>query len=767
MLTHLCARIQSRSDEVWGDTLEPKERCGAPADLENEERYLEATLTCLRQALAEAEGVASERLRDLRAARREMWEESSHAPTGLHELVENKRYLTEVAGKAAAHSLVAGQAGKYRRMLASPYFARFDWREGSSPEEPVYLGIGTVQDRATGRVLVYDWRAPICSVFYRHELGPAHYDAPMGRIDGEVVLKRQYKIEDSKLKYFFDCSVQITDELLQRVLAAGASPKMRSIVETIQREQDLVIRDTKSGLLIVQGVAGSGKTSIALHRIAFLLYPGLGPSLSPANICIVSPNDVFSEYISAVLPELGEENVAQTTFADVARRALGRRLAFETRERQLEFLIESQGTESGAARQKGIRFKGSPAMVQLLDRLLSHYERRMIPLDDVFYDGVTVMTRQQLKNYLLRDQIGLPMARRLARIERILLERLHPLQKRRLERIQRIVAEKPEHQFEVKSFSRFLAMKAARGTLDRLKESLSVDFLKIYRALWEEPGLLARLGRGLGLPPEAEAIAAATRQRLARGQAAYEDLAPLLYLRLKIEGSDLFPEIRHVVIDEAQDYSAVQYAVFGLLFKGARFTVLGDADQAIDSSPRPLRESVPEALATSGPVTELRLLQTYRSSYEIFTFARRILGGSEPGLPFERHEEEPELRAVASLEELAAAAAGAVQVYLQQGYGTVAVICKTEAQAREAHALLRRHIDLRRVDPSSGALERGACVLSAVMAKGLEFDAVIVWEAGEANYSTELNRRLLYVACTRALHRLSLFYTGRRSPFLR
>ncbi|MGE5509017.1 MAG: HelD family protein [Chitinophagales bacterium] len=674
----------------------------------------------------------------------------------------------EVTSKAVAHSFVAGQADKYRRMLASPFFGRFDWREGSSPDEPIYLGIGTVQDGATGQVMVCDWRAPICSVFYRHELGPAHYDAPVGRVYGEVVLKRQYKIEDSKLKYFFDCSVPINDEMLQRTLAGNASPKMRSIVETIQREQDVIIRDTKSDLLIVQSVAGSGKTSIALHRIAFLLYPGLGSNLSPANICIVSPGEVFSEYVSAVLPELGEENVAQTTFADVAHKALGRRLTLETRERQLEFLIVGQGTESGAARQNEIRFKGSPAMVKLLDRLLRHYERRMIPLDDVFFDGTTVMTRQHLKNYFLRDEIGLPMARRLARIERILLDRLEPLQKRRLERIQRIVAEKPEHQLEVKSFSRFLAMKAARGALDQLKDSLSVDFLKIYKALWEQPGLLARLGKGLGLPQDAEAIAEATRERLARGSAAYEDLAPLIYLRLKVEGSDLFPEIRHVVIDEAQDYSAVQYAVFGLLFKGARFTVLGDVDQAIsDGPPRPLRESVPEAMAKSGRVAELRLEKTYRSSYEIFTFARRIFGGSGVGLSFERHEEKPEVRAVTSLEEMAAAAAGAVKAYLQQGYGTVAVICKTEAQTQEAHARLRRHIDLRRIDPSSGALERGACVISAAMAKGLEFDAVVVWEAGEVNYSTELDRRLLYVACTRALHRLSLFHTGEKSPFLR
>lgn len=760
--------------------MEPNERCAAslaqelkkvadaPADLKGEERYPEAALTCLRRALSEAEGVAAERKCDLRAAGREMWEESAHAPSNLDEVVEAKRYLMDVASKAAAHSFVAGQADKYRRMLASPYFGRFDWREGSCPNEPIYLGIGTVQDGATGRVMVYDWRAPICSVFYRHELGPAHYDAPCGRIDGEVALKRQYKIEDSQLKYFFDCSVLINDEMLQRALAGNTSPKMRSIVETIQREQDVIIRDTGSDLLIVQGVAGSGKTSIALHRIAFLLYPGQGPSLSPANICIVSPGQVFSEYVSAVLPELGEENVGQTTFAEVAHKALGRRLTLETRERQLEFLIANQGTGSGVARQDEIRFKGSPAMVKVLDRLLSHYERRMIPLDDVFFDGTTVMTRQQLKHYFLRDEIGLPMARRLARIERLLLERLHPLQKRRLERVQRIVAEKPEHQFEVKSFSRFLAIKAARGALDRLKGSLSVDFLKIYKALWEEPGLLARLGKGLGLPQDVEAIAEATRERLARGAAAYEDLAPLLYLRLKVAGSDLFPEIRHVVIDEAQDYSAVQHAVFGLLFKGARFTVLGDVDQAIsDEPPRPLREAVPEALAKSGRVAELRLEKTYRSSYEIFTFARRIFGGSEAGLPFERHEEEPQVQTVPSREKMAAAVAGAVKAYLQQGFGTVAVICKTEAQAREAQARLRRHIDLRRIDPLSGALERGACVISAAMAKGLEFDAVVVWEAGEVNYSTELDRRLLYVACTRALHRLALFHTGEKSPFIR
>jgi DNA helicase-2/ATP-dependent DNA helicase PcrA len=360
-------------------------------------------------------------------------------------------------------------------------------------------------------------------------------------------------------------------------------------------------------------------------------------------------------------------------------------------------------------------------------------------------------------------------------MQRMLEDRLEPLKKRRLKRIQRLVAEKPEHQFEVVSVSRRLAAKEMRVARDRLKESLSVDSLQIYQALWEEPGLLARLSKGLALPAEAAEmaeIAAATRERLAWGQTVYEDLALLLYLRLKVEGADLFPGIRHVVIDEAQDYSAVQYNAFGLLFKDARFTVLGDVDQAISAKPpRPLREAVPEAMAKSGRIAELRLEKTYRSSYEIFTFARRIFGGSEAGQAFERHEEKPEIRAVASLDEMATAAAEAVKAYLQQGYGTVAVICKTEEQAQEAyvrlHRFLRRHLDLRRITPSSGALERGACVIPAALAKGLEFDAVVVWEAGEVNYATELDRRLLYVACTRALHRLALFHTGGKSPFLR
>jgi DNA helicase-2/ATP-dependent DNA helicase PcrA len=333
-------------------------------------------------------------------------------------------------------------------------------------------------DRNTGQVYVYDWRAPISSIFYRYELGGAMYDSPLGISRGDVSLKRQYQIRNSKLKYFFDCSVRITDEILQEVLS-HTSAKMKNIIETIQKEQDVIIRDRDHELLIVQGVAGSGKTSIALHRIAFLLYEGLNSNLQSNNVIIISPNTVFSHYISSVLPELGEENVRQSIFDDLVLDTFQGRFGEETRDMQLETLINSRAKTERDQRHQSIDFKGSRIFKQILDRLLWHYAHRHLVFEDVYYIGTILATRQQLKNRFLHNEIGVPMAKQLKRIEKTLLEKVHPLQKNRLKRLEKIVAKSEGHEFEIKSFSRLLAIKQAKAFRERIQRFTNVDYSQL------------------------------------------------------------------------------------------------------------------------------------------------------------------------------------------------------------------------------------------------------------------------------------------------
>ncbi len=736
-------------------------------NLQEEVSYLATTLACIKEALQDAETASSEKKRGLVASRREMWEETVHFVDDFDRLTEVGQHLSEVTGQTFSYASARGLVDKYRRMLDSPYFGRFDLVEdGSDCREKIYVGLNTLVDPKTHRVLVYDWRAPVSSIFYRFEPGKASYEAPVGTVTGDVLLKRQYKIQNSELKYFFDCSIRINDELLQEALAGNTSPKMKSIVETIQKEQDIVIRDTDHELLIVQGVAGSGKTSIALHRIAFLLYMGLGSHLSPGNICIVSPNAVFSNYISSVLPELGEENVPQTTFDDIVHRLLGDRMAPETRNMQLEFLIRSRDNTEGAARRHEIEFKGSRSFAKILDRLLRHYERRMVAFEDVYFDGRTIKTRQQLKNLFLNDRIGLPMAKRLKRIERILLDTIHSLQKKRIERIELIVQARGGHEFEIKSFSRLLSIKAARGFMERLHGFLEVDYTRLYAALFNDRRLFFRLSSGLELPEDIEGILSRTKARLEQGRASYEDCAPLLYLKLRVEGSDLFPEIRHVVIDEAQDYLPMQYEVFKLLFKDARYTVLGDVYQSVEkNADESLYDVVADVFATK-KTAKLFLNRSYRSSYEINAFAQRLLDRKQTIVPFERYGEEPAVVRKESTESMDSAIAQDIANYLEQGYESVAVICKTQEETEKTHARLKNLADVKLVDTNDGEIQKGAVVIPSYAAKGLEFDVVIVYGVGKDNYSSEFDKKLLYIACTRALHRLALYHTGERSPFV-
>ncbi len=737
--------------------------------LTEELEYLKKTLVIIKGELQKGIELLANRESKLLAFRQDMWEETVHHSNDFDKLTEFNQYLTEenilIANFETSRKLVV----KYRNVRLSPYFGRFDFIEdGFEDQEKMYIGLATIMDPDTRDILVYDWRSPISSIFYQYELGEASYQSPSGIFSGKVSLKRQYKIENSELKYFFDCNIQINDEMLQEVLCRNSSAKMRNIVETIQKEQDIIIRDTDNELLIVQGVAGSGKTSIALHRIAFLLYHGLSSNLNSNNILIISPNSTFSKYISNVLPELGEDQVKQTTFDDLVVKHFKGRLAVETRNDQLEALILKRDGPAGPAKRQNIKFKGSRQFVQMLDRLILHYERRLIPFEDVYFDGKLLETKQQLKSFLLKDRLGMPLAKRLKIIENRLLDQIHPLQKKRLQRIQSIVENSEGHALEVKSFSRLLSIKKTKGFLNQLHSYTQSDYYNLYKRLFSEPELFHRLAKGLELPEAIEQIISDTKESLAEGQLYFEDSAPLLYLKLRIEGSPLFSEIKQVVIDEAQDYYPLHYEIFKLLFRDARYTVLGDIHQSVEKEINTsIYDNVTEILDKKKTL-KLTLNKSYRSSYEITAFTQRLLnnGLGQDLISFERHEAEPTVNYQETLELMDLAVIQDVRYYLEQGYHSIAVLCKTQKEAKEIHTRLKNSISLELFNTIEGEVDKWAMVMPIYMAKGLEFDVVLVYDASQDNYAKAFDRQLLYIACTRAMHQLVLYYTGEKCSFL-
>ncbi len=734
--------------------------------VKEEREYLQQTLACLKGEI-ENETIALQKRREsLIASRQDMWENAVHFSEDFDRLTELNHYLNEEKIKTASYLSSAKRLEKLERMVDSPYFGKLDFvEEGVNDREQIYIGLSNLMDSNSHRLMVFDWRAPISGIFYRSELGKVRYDAPQGVITGDVLLKRQYKIQSSRLKYFFDCSIKINDDILQEALSRNASAKMKNIVETIQKEQDRIIRDTASDLLIMQGVAGSGKTSIALHRIAFLLYDGLKSNIDAKNFVIISPNAVFSKYISSVLPELGEDNVEQITFDDLNHQFLGDKVVVETRNEQLEFLITSQNTEQGNAKKDSIKFKGSRTFVAIMDRLLRYYEHKIIAFEDAYYNGVIIETRQQLKNLFLKNKSA-PTAKRLEKIKKILWEKVHPLRKQRLERIKKIVENADGHDFEIKSFSRLLSIKETKVLTEKFRSFTEIDYLEVYKFLFNNPQLFLKIAQGLELPEDIRQLITNTRQNLERGFITFEDSAPLLYLKLKIEGNDLFSQKRQVFIDEAQDYYPIQYEVLKLLFTRAKYTVLGDSHQVIDQDAGETFYEMITDIFEKSKTLKVILNKSYRSSYEINQFAQKLPGKKQDHVSFERHESEPDILGKDNEEQVDRSIIADLNYFRDQGYASIAIICKTQLQAETAYSRLSKHTNVALLNPGNGEMQKGALILPAYMAKGLEFDVVIICGADRNNYSTDLDCRLLYIACTRALHRLVLYYTGEKSHLI-
>ncbi len=743
------------------------------AEFQEEVAYLNETVNYLKGEIDLKEAALSVKRNELVASKKDMWDDTVHMPQDIEDLSEIYKYITELNSVAADCTQVRKSMDRYKKALEAPYFARIDILEEGFPDlDQVYIGITNIMDKESLKAYVYDWRAPISGLFYRYELGNGNYTAPVGTIQCKISRKRQFKIHDSQLKYFFDCSIAIGDELLQEVLSRNSSPEMRSIVETIQKEQDLIIRDVETELLIVQGAAGSGKTSIALHRIAFLLYHGVGSGLKSSNFLILSPNDILNQYISSVLPELGEENVPQATFESIALGFFSERLKPENlkpegRSDQLEKLISLGNCPEKILKRESIELKGSRTFVQILDRYICYYEKRLIPFQDVYYNGIVLATRQQLKNRFLKNEIGIPMAKQLKKLEKVLLDQVHPLQKERLKKIEQIVQTFEDHELEVKPFSRLLSLKEGKKFLHSIQTFTQIDCFKMYQALFADKNLFLKLSQGLELPQNIEEIIETTNQALGQGQIAYEDCAPLLYLILKVEGGRAFSEIKHVVIDEAQDYYPMHYEVFKLLFNKASYTVLGDINQAIEKNTEISHyDDIIQSLDKKKAL-KLFLSKSYRSSYEINEFTQKILGSVADSSSFRRHEADPLIVSKESSALLIKKMAQDIEEYLAQGYESIAVVCKSQQDAAKVYQKLLKNTKVNLVTPDDLAINKGANVISVYMAKGLEFDVVLVYEASTEHYSSEFDRKLLYVACTRALHRLVLYHTGEVCEFLR
>ena len=725
------------------------------ADFAREQEHLEGILRLLRQRLASARRERESQEEGLADTRRDEFQERSEpllqnfwAAQRFEDLVLLSQEFESIFNEEKEHETLLQTIAGLEKTLRAPYFARIDlkFEEDEEPEK-IYIGRSSLWDDQKDNLLIYDWRAPIASVFYRFGTGPAFYQAPAGKIDCELTLKRQFEISHGEMTGYFDADTVIQDSFLRKLLAQNASPQMKAIVETIQKDQDVAIRDEAHDLLMVQGVAGSGKTSIAMHRVAYLMYEGLKNPLRAHHILILSPNRVFEKYISAVLPELGEHRVATTTLEELLEDLL--HLPVQSRSERWEALC-SPDAENGGALRRALRFKSSPQYFTLLDRFMKEIPRRFLPYQDLAYAGRALVSREEIRSCALEKNASFPLAVRMNRLEKRIWEQVHALRRQRFDEL-RMMAFRLGHGEE---YARGCSIWESGVLFRQLRAMTQLDYRGLYEKLLKNEGLLRELGHDLSLPEDVSCL----RLSLPQDGAALslEDAAAIAYLKLKLDFSAPEADIRQVVVDEAQDYSANDFSLFRLLFPKAKFTVVGDIHQTLDhQADRSAYDAIRQALNRKSAVL-MELTKSFRCTRQILNFSLQFLDGVSID-SLNREGAAPQLLRNDQLpDEIAACRA--------QGYGSIALITKTQQDALRWQERLSPalRVSLMGRDAQIGDV----FLVPLALSKGLEFDAVLLLDCDQAHYGAESDKQLLYIACTRALHRLSLFAQDAFSPLI-
>ena len=595
------------------------------------------------------------------------------------------------------------------KLKASPFFARIDFAEDRVfPAVPWYLGrFGLEHDE---KLLILDWRAPLSSMFYDYDVGPAGYNAPDGWIEGELTLKRQFRISGGKLDYVVDNAQTVSDGVLQEELSRTSDERMKTIIATIQKEQNTVIRNEKAETMIIQGAAGSGKTSVSLHRIAFLLYR-FRDTVKANDVMILSPSKVFSDFISDVIPELGEEPVRETDFYEIAMDLLDDVIDFQDPSDMLDETDRRALTRA--------RFRASAEFLKLLQAYAEVLPDRILKEKDFVYDG-TVLESEWIR-------------------EQFLFYRYDPI----LERIPVIAEEMLEE---------LLVRRGARSELP--KKGFLANWLKSQLIFKQPFAVYQDFFRYIGR----EDLMNCSRKCLE-----WADVYPFLYLYHRYHGLPRDRRIKHLVVDEMQDYTPVQYEVLNILYPCEK-TILGDFSQRVDpvltAGLAALKERYPKALF-------VRLNKSYRSTEEIMRFAKKLCPEAETEV-IDRHGEEPEVLSFSNEETELSYLRSRMEVFRKSTRASLGIILRSQKAADAFYERLRlgeNAADVTLLNSGSRKFRPGITVTSVRMSKGLEFDEVIVPGVSEEQYGKESGRMLLYVACTRAMHRLTLTCTGEAPEF--
>ena len=628
---------------------------------------------------------------------------------------------------------------RFRKMMDSPFFGRVDFcYEGDDEPEIFYIGIANLAEENGGLPLIYDWRAPVSGLFYDFDKGPASYQAPLGEIHGDIAAKWQYKIRGGKMIYEFESDVKIDDEILKAELGSNGDVQLKNIIRTIQKEQNAIIRNTSDRIMVIQGAAGSGKTSIALHRIAYLLYHDR-KNLKSSSVLVLSPNGVFSDYISHILPELGEENIREMSFDLFAYKRLKNTVSdcedrYDLIERQISGLCDAEL----------LKEKQSRDFLDRMEGYLAELEDSLMNFRDIEHRGV-VKKEQEIIELFYFKFMDIPLLSRMDAVAEYFIDEVETLKGFDL----------PEEERDAVK-SRFYRMYETR------------DLYVLYNRFLRQEGFPA-------LP----------QVQYEKRKLRYEDVYPVLYLKYRLETQQEDSGVRHLIVDEMQDYSMIQYLIIQRLFK-CKMTILGDREQTMDGDQQDVLTFLPKIFGKD--IRRIVMNKSYRNTIEIASYANKLAGITEVEL-FERHgkpveekeftgltealervvkelrlEKQTVAEADEDMPENAASETDGTETGEELSYETAAVITRTADEAREAYYILQKKLEAEGFDTKerlsllhrdSTNFKKGLTVTTFYMAKGLEFDQVFSVFPGTDR--SPIVQRARYIAATRALHELYMY----------
>ena len=711
------------------------------------------------------------------------------------------KYSEELETSLMLYQITHKSLEKYIESEEQPYFARIDFRENRRDNESYYIGKFGLGDSITGDEVVIDWRAPIADLYYSGTQGKVSYEVPEGFIDGELNLKRKFLVRDAELKDAFDDGINeiilksggsdsaLMDEFLKINLEESASSKLKDVVATIQKEQNDIIRAEKNFPLIVQGSAGSGKTTIALHRLAYLLYK-FKKTLRGKDILVVAPNKLFLDYISMVLPSLGIDKVKQKTFEEIAQEVLGYKGKIFTKDKKLSIVIE-ETAKNKKLMTLASKLKGSMSYKTIMDRYIRYIENCDLEIEDIKVYNYTLFSASDIKRLFIKDMVHLPVDKRKDEIRRYfklkfsekvaeIIDKVAFNYEYNIARLKKTMEDGPERRQKIielyngRDIKKKEIVKLSRETIDQYFDNWKhKDIKKLICNFFNNEELFDEITDNKIPKILKDYIKDEFNKNEENGILDSDDLASLMYLKFKVQGVPEKFKYKHIVIDEAQDYSPFQYSSIKKMCESNSFTIVGDVGQGIYyyKGIDDWKKFINKVLL--GKVNYVEITQSYRSTVEIINFANIVLAKQKnsltPAKPVLRHGEDPKIVKFEGYKDFAQQLDDVVKHCDGLGKKNVAVIGRTYEECKKIKDILNKYSEHKwdTIKDTDKNVNLEKIIIPSYMTKGLEFDCSIIFNCNETNYgNNELDKKILYVALTRALHLEYVFYEGELSSLL-